>query len=223
MKKMSVKQLALLVGIDLLIVLNLLIFIITSMNKKEAFQSAAWWLSYALAMLPIIIIVVAMLVTRKNERLQSPFLPLLFPVSVFILIVAVVFLFFGPSLPVLIPILFLVVFSGFVALGFIFGAFYQSRTKNEEIKEVKVIDMDGLIKYLDNLALNENENIQKTAQKLSDLAQSPSNKDEEELNKLEKRIFEITYFMDRDIKEGKTNNLFFHAEQMEKLLKERLN
>ena len=143
----------------------------------------------------------------------------MFPLSLIVFIAGISFLFFT-KIPFMVPLVILIVFAALIAIGFAFGFMYKDHLKTIEVKEVKVIDMEGLILYLDNLTKNGEENVRKTAEKLLDLAMVKKETNDE-IEKLEKRIFEITYFMDRDFKENKLGNFYNHASNMEKLLKQR--
>ena len=215
----STKKYFLMILAIVFVALNALIFLITYNNNKEAFNSLSWWLAYAMVMLPLVALLIMRLANPDNERKQSVFLPLMFPLSLIVFIAGISFLFFT-KIPFMVPLIILIVFAALIAIGFAFGFMYKDHLKTIEVKEVKVIDMEGLILYLDNLTKNGEENVRKTAEKLLDLAMVKKETNDE-IEKLEKRIFEITYFMDRDFKENKLGNFYNHASNMEKLLKQR--
>ena len=208
-----------------LVVLNVCIFLITNLYKKEALQNPSWWISYALLMSPLVIIILVRFLNKDNDRKLSAFLPLVFPISALVFILGLVFIFIAHKLTMIIPLMFLIIFLALAAIAVVFGLMHKENEKNVPYKEVEIMNMQSLRNYLQELSNHGNQNISTRSLELYDLALKDPKPElsEEELKKLEKRIFEITFYMKRDLKENKLNNFFNHTDNMESLLRQRGN
>ena len=201
------------------ITVNALIFVITGVCQKEAFQYAGWWLSLSLIEVVFILILVMRLMNPDNERKQSPFLPLLLPICAVVFLGGLIMIFFR-KIYFLIPLLILITFSGFATIGLIFGALHKENVANVPQKIVDITDMAGLIAFLHELENHSDNRVKAVAETLLELAEvnvTPSN----EVASLEKSIFERACFMKKDLLANNLTNLLFQAGEVQKLLQKR--
>ena len=225
MKKFLASKYFLVISIVLILVFNAVLFLSVATWKEELFELASFWGLYISVMIMFISLLSLGIISNKNIKGQNLFSSLILPVSGFGILLGIILFFFVGKLKLAIVLIPYIIFVGIIAIGFVSGFVYQNHLDNLDEKIVKVIDMNGLVEFLLNLQnRTSNSVIKTTLVKLIEKA-SFKVKDEEnnELKKIEKRIFEYALFIEKDIKNSNVNNFLMNAETLEKLLDQRGN
>ena len=225
MKKFLASKYFLVISSVLILVFNAVLFLSVATWKEELFELASFWGLYISVMIMFISLLSLGIISNKNIKGQNLFSSLILPVSGFGILLGIILFFFVGKLKLAIVLIPYIIFVGIIAIGFVSGFVYQNHLDNLDEKIVKVIDMNGLVEFLLNLQnRTSNSVIKTTLVKLIEKA-SFKVKDEEnnELKKIEKRIFEYALFIEKDIKNSNVNNFLMNAETLEKLLDQRGN
>ena len=225
MKKILASKYFLVISIVLILVFNAVLFLSVATWKEELFELASFWGLYASVMLMFISLLSLGIVSNKNIKGQNLFSTLVLPVSLLGILLGIILFFFVAKLKfafVLIPYIILV---GIIVIGFVTGFVYQNHLDNLDIKVVKILDMNSFIIFLEDLENNtSNSNIKEVLNKLIiKSAVLVIDRENSELDKLEKRIFEYALFIEKDILNNDVNNFLMNAEKLEKLLDKRGN
>lgn len=225
MKKFLASKYFLVISIVLILVFNAVLFLSVAAWKEELFKLSSFWALYISVMLMFISLLLLGIVSNKNIKGQNLFSTLILPISGLGILLGIILFFFVAKLKLAIVLIPYIIFVGIIAVGFITGCVYQNHLDNLDVKVVKIIDMNSFIIFLEALENNtSNSNIKEVLNKLIiKSAVIVMDRENNELKKLEKRIFEYALFIEKDILNNNVNNFLMNAEKLEKLLDKRGN
>lgn len=219
MKKIFNSKYYFIVWAVLLALYNVIVFLITS----EETRLTAFWVSYGFVMGGFAANVVSALLDFPDNEKLNPLTSFSFTFVVVCQLVNIIFLIVptAPFVAVFIPY---IILTAIYIILMVFSMKTMNHVAANPQKTREIFNMSDLVEYFKELKeLASDVAVRNALNDLSHYIMSASvcEKENEEVNNLEKRIFEYSSFIKKNVERNEITNIFNNIDNVRKLVKER--
>lgn len=221
MKKFINSIYAVIILMTCILFYNLILFLSI---KKEVLSLSTFWINYSCVMLGFGLIGSIIVVSRKNTLHVDLFVPVVMPFALIMIVLGSVLFAFVQRLSNLGLIIMNLVILFFIVIGYIVALMYQNSLKNIKEKEIVVRDYESMkFNFEDLRTKTSNASVVKELTNIITMIDKIKESNTDDVKNLDKRIFELGYFINNDMKKETMNDFYMHTETLLKLLNERMN
>lgn len=221
--KLSFKKHFLLIGIILTIVYNAVLFLIFSLVDKEAFKTFNFWLIYACMMIAIIAwFIVALLCKTTKMGTLNYLQTVTAPYTAFIFLFTTIMFFVNKKVSYIVILVIFIILTGLYLCLLVVGNLSYKNTETNPAKIITITKVEQLSNYFGEILSFYNGAFQEEIASLQTSCEMLSTDlDNEELVKIDKRLFEYATFINKNAVNNEENNINANIMKFKELLKER--
>lgn len=199
-------------------VFNILLFILDKNHNSE------FWVTYSFVMVSFVINLIGFMVTPRQKQRINSITTFCFIYALVSLIAGIIFFIIGNANIAIIISIFVVIAGIFIILN-VFGTINQKQIKEYNVEnKMTIADMSSLVTYLQDIQKNsDNVAIRNSINDLVNfvMGATPNKNNLEEVESIEKQIFEYSTFIKKNVQQDEVNNVFYNIDKVKQLLKER--
>lgn len=217
------KKYFLLLWLVVVAVYNAVLFLLFNQFSKETLKENNFWVIYACMMFAFVVWLVVGLFEKKTKLGGiSPVNTLVYPYIVVIFLMTTIMLFFVKDILLVLIIIPMIIITAAFLIFMIFACLNHKWEKDNPQKVQELFSVEGLEEYFEGIALKCDESCKNAVYDLSTFCNGlKSIKGSDELDALEKRLFEYASFIKQNALRGEELNINNNIQKVKDLLKER--